>query len=688
MFDRSIARLMALLAKPAARRLFIAAAVFLVLPSLSSGLASDDYVLASQLRAPGAIPGLSRGIHDLFVFAPGEAAASHALMEQGVFPWWADPGAKIAFFRPLASLSHALDHGLLPDAPRLWHAHSILWFLLSLIAVSALYRRVLAAGPATLALLLFAFDDAHGAAIGWLSARNGLMALTFSALSLWALARWRMDAWRPGAALGPVFFALSLLSGEAAIGGCAYVASFALFLDEGPLARRLMRLRGFGAVLVVWAIVWVSLGYGTSGTTHYLDPLREPGAFLTQLVARLPVLVLAQVFLPWSDLWTLYPALHPSLPYVVWGLAMVVIAGLAIVLAPLLRRDRVARFFAFGCVVSLVPVCAGLPSDRLLLFAGIGAMALASLVVTRLFEGKELFARPAMRAFAGFGAFVIVLWHVLSNLYWLPARSQGNRFFAPVFERADSSLPSSEDVTTKTTILVNPPFEPLVYYWPFTRDAGGVPRPKRVRILGTGGAAISITRIDERTLLVRPDRGFLSSPVDTMLRSARRPMALGTAVELSDVTIEITEVTRDGRPAEARFRFRVALEDPSLAWRKWGCASMSPSIFRASARRRGSTRSTSRRSSSRIRPDAGDEAARARSGPRSGAGARWRPRGRHRGIRLATRSEVERIGRGGRRSGNRRSGGARRRAPLRSVRPVRGTRRGCCGRGRRGRGRR
>ena len=535
-----------------------------------AGLASDDHVLASQLRATRTIPGLSRGIHDLFVFAPGDAAASHALMEQGVLPWWADPDAKIAFFRPLASLSHALDHGLLPHAPRLWHAHSILWFLLALVAVSALYRRVLAPGPAALAILLFAFDDAHGAAIGWLCARNGLMALTFSALSLWALSRWRMDAWRPGGALGPLFFAPSLLSGEAAIGGCAYVLSFALFLDDGPLAHRLMRLRGFGAVLVVWAIAWVSLGYGTSGTTHYLDPLREPGAFLTQLVARFPVLILAQVFLPWSVLWTLYPAINPSLPYVIWGFAIVVIAGVAIVLTPLLRRDRVARFFAFGWVVSLVPVCAGPPSDRVLLFAGLGAMALASLVVTRLFEESEVFARPAMRALAGFGAFVIVVWHVLANLYWLPARSQGNRFFTPVFERADASLPSSEDVTTKTLVLVNPPFEPLVYYLPFTRDAGGVPRPKSVRILGTGASAITITRVDERSLLVRPDRGFLSSPVDTMLRSARRTMAVGTAVDLSDLTIEITEMTSDGRPAEARFRFRLPLEHPSLAWRRWG----------------------------------------------------------------------------------------------------------------------
>ena len=37
-------------------------------------------------------------------------------------------------------------------------------------------------------------------------------------------------------------------------------------------------------------------------------------------------------------------------------------------------------------------------------------------------------------------------------------------------------------------------------------------------------------------------------------------------IDLTAVTIEITELTDDGRPAEATFRFRVPLEDPSFRW--------------------------------------------------------------------------------------------------------------------------
>src|SRR4029453_4870479 len=45
-------------------------------------------------------------------------------------------------------------------------------------------------------------------------------------------------------------------------------------------------------------------------------------------------------------------------------------------LAPLARRDRLARFWAFGMLLATVPVSATVPGDRLLTFAGIGAAGL------------------------------------------------------------------------------------------------------------------------------------------------------------------------------------------------------------------------------------------------------------------------------------------------------------------------
>ena len=44
------------------------------------------------------------------------------------------------------------------------------------------------------------------------------------------------------------------------------------------------------------------------------------------------------------------------------------------------------------------------------------------------------------------------------------------------------------------------------------------------------------------------------------------PMTVGQRVGLMGVTVEITAVTNDGRPAEAAFRFTFSLEDPLLRW--------------------------------------------------------------------------------------------------------------------------
>jgi len=46
-------------------------------------------------------------------------------------------------------------------------------------------------------------------------------------------------------------------------------------------------------------------------------------------------------------------------------------------------------------------------------------------------------------------------------------------------------------------------------------------------------------------------------------------MEPGLRVALEGMTVEIMEVTGDGRPALAAFRFSRPLEDPSLRWVRW-----------------------------------------------------------------------------------------------------------------------
>jgi hypothetical protein len=241
------------------------------------------------------------------------------------------------------------------------------------------YRRFI--GPswvAGLALLLFAVDDAHGPAVGWVADRNAIIALAVAIPVLLFHDRWRRDGWKAGAWLGPLFLGVALLTGESALAICAYLAAYALHLDRSSWRARLASLVPYVVVVVGWRVVYKSLGYGVSGSGVYIDPAREPLAFLAALPMRLPLLLLGQLGVPSSDFASLYPFIAPWLPAVMAVVAVCALAFLAYAMLPLLKRDPVARFFATGLVLAAIPVCATFPGDRLLLFVGIGAMGLVA----------------------------------------------------------------------------------------------------------------------------------------------------------------------------------------------------------------------------------------------------------------------------------------------------------------------
>ena len=90
--------------------------------------------------------------------------------------------------------------------------------------------------------------------------------------------------------------------------------------------------------------------------------------------------------------------------------------------------------------------------------------------------------------------------------------------------------------------------------------------PRHTRVLAPAIPSVTIRRLDERTLAIRPRGGYLRWPLDQVFRSERRQFALGEQVRLTGMTVTISSLTADGRPAEATFRFDVPLESPSLLW--------------------------------------------------------------------------------------------------------------------------
>ncbi|HEY8925622.1 MAG TPA: hypothetical protein VIU64_14645 [Polyangia bacterium] len=557
------------LAAPRARLVIAGVAVLLVAPSLRVGLVGDDLLHALMLRPEPGLRGLARSPLDLFSFATGQPSANHALMDEGVFPWWADPHARLSFWRPLSSLTHWLDHRLFPDSPALMHAHNLLWYGALLLVVGLVYRRFLGrAWYSGLALLLYAVDHARGPTVGWIANRNALIALTLALPALISYDRACRGRDRRAAVLGPVFLGLGLMAGETALTVVAYLVAYALWLDRGPWWSRLRRLGPCLTVVLIWRLGHLALGHGADGSGLYFDPGRDPWGFATAVLERLPPLILAAFALPFSDFWDVYPLIAPGWRQPIWLLGIAVGGAVVVLLRPLAARDRTVGFWAVGCVLATLPVCAPFPNDRLLMGPSLGAMALVARLLGAVADGDypaPLGRQGAVRAAAA----LLAILHLALSPVLLPLRARAVALIDTRLRRADASIPATEAITGQTLVLVNPPIDPFAGYFPIYRAALDRPAPRRFRWLATGVSELDIERVGARALRVRPAGGYLASSSQLMLRSPRRPFTLGETVSLTGVTFEVTALTSDGRPAEVEVRFAVPLEDPSLRFMQW-----------------------------------------------------------------------------------------------------------------------
>ncbi|MCB9760789.1 MAG: hypothetical protein H6739_13185 [Alphaproteobacteria bacterium] len=556
MLARVLGALRRWLERPGAPRRVVLLALLLTLPALAAPLVADDYIHAIRLDPALHHPGVPHD-PDLFVFGSGNAAQRAEMMEVGAFSWWAAEDFKLAFARPISTLTHILDHALWPDSAPAMHAHSLLWFGLLLAAVGGLYRRLHAGWAGPLALALYALDDARGQPLGFVANRNALIAAFFGVLALAAHDRWRREGWRPGAVLAPMAFGFGLLAGESALATTAFLFAYALFLDEGP--RRWLSLAPAAAVVVLWQLAYSALGYGAVGSGIYVHPLQDPAAFAAALAERWPILMMGQLALPPADLWLMAP---PSVRPLWFGAVVIGLLAIGAVMTPTLRASRTARFWALSTALAAVPISATFVSDRLLTFVGIGG---AGLVACFLAEVEAGGAAPWRR---GAAALALGLHLVLAPLL-LPPRTLTVAGMAWASGVVDAAVPTDPAVTARTLVILNAPADGVVAYTSFERAAKGVPRPRALRLLATGAGPFVVTREDPRTLRVRPAPGYLATELERMLRAPWDPMAVGDTVTLSDLAVTVTEVTADGRPQEARFTFARPLEDPSWILRRW-----------------------------------------------------------------------------------------------------------------------
>jgi hypothetical protein len=528
-----------------APRFAAALGALLSLPSLLLGELMDDHLLHQGVRL---------GDPPWSHMNTGARGQVWHLREEGMFGWWASEDFRVAFMRPLSGLTHTLDYTLWPQLPWVMHLENVAVYTLLILVVGRVFLRLFGPSPITgLASLAFAIDELHAASVVWIAGRNTILAALFGMLALLAHLRWREAdgegrRW-PFAIAGPLCFALALLSAEAGLAALGYLVAWAVTQEREGWAARVGPLVPYFAVVIIWRVAHVQLGYGATDSTIYTDPFDAPLSFVGTALVRAPALAFTALSLPLTDIVTAQPR---SVWLLVGGFVV-----LAWALAPLWSDPR-ARFWALGMLACTVPFAATSPSSRTMLILGPGAAALLAMAWTRRRE-PELGPR-ARRWLIGFMA---VCQLVIAPLAYVPLMASSEILDEPSQTMAHGvALPLDYD---RTVVYLNIPTEINALYPKAIRRNAGGPWPRTTYVLYAGRAPVTAKCVAEDAIELEAEGGWAAAHIDRLTRNwSRRGFAVGDRVKLRHATVEVLEVESDARPRRIRVRFDVPLRDLSL----------------------------------------------------------------------------------------------------------------------------
>jgi len=248
-----------------------------------------------------------------------------------------------------------------------------------------------------------------------------------------------------------------------------------------------------------------------------------------------------------------------------WRIAVGYVCFLGLIFWPLLRRDRIACFFATGMLLAVIPICATMPMDRLLMFTGLGAFGLMVRFWNAVFAVDG--PRPRFVLWRGVAvpvALLFVLLHVVAAPLLLTVRASAPWGPRELLNAMALTRPFDKTIEQQDLVVVNPPIATFVGFCLFTYEHEGLPVPRALRTLAPGFGPVTVRRTGEHTIEVEPDTGYLVLP-DNLLRNEQNPLKVGEQVHVARMTATVLTI-EDQRPKKVAFRFETPLEDAALRW--------------------------------------------------------------------------------------------------------------------------
>lgn len=540
------------------------AGLLLFTPSLWAGFILDDYYYLGAIE--GRFPE-----HDtrrsLFPFFINNEDANRAVIQRGGHPWWIDERIKGETLRPLSELLFRADHAIYGKNAFGYHLHSLAWWTAALLACALLFRRVLPGVAGTVAFLLFAVDDVHVMPVAWLSNRNALVALVPMIFGLWAWMRWREDGWSPGWILAPLGVVIGMAGSELGLAMLGYFFAYALLGAPAASARvRLTRLAPVAVLAAAYAVIYRFLGYGGSGSGVYHEPLRDPLGYLQAAATGIPTLLAGGIAGFSADFWFINPSLRTA--QVVGGCAAVlVLFGLLRACWPQLDEPtrRGLRWLLAGSALSLFPVAAVFPADRMLLVPGIGLAAGLAVVLVSAFRAWRVRRGWFLIGAGGFLALVHLLLAPLLTVYIQAALIKSGRSAVDL-----AASPVVAAAGGKETVVIFAPDSVVGIYLPVMIAHLDGPRPKSWRPLSIAPYDHTLRRTGPRTLELEVEGGgvMLRSVFEELYREPTQKLFPGAVVDRGLLRAEIMAADDRG-PTRIAFQFDRDLTDPGLYFLVW-----------------------------------------------------------------------------------------------------------------------
>ncbi len=538
-------------------------ALLLGLPSLWVGLQLDDFFhwgLVNQ-RSEVLLTESPLSFYGLFSFLDGNPQRVTDLMNLGLIPWWTNPEVEYAFWRPLTELTHVIDYSLWPQSPALMHVHSLLYFALMLWFGFRLFSAMQGESSAWLwAVFLFALSYSHGVPVGWLANRNSVLAVLFMGLTLFAHHQARSQNQFTSVSAN-LFFLMGLLCGEVAVSTGTYLFAYALCYERGQIKGRALSLLPYIIIGIIWLALRGAMGYGASGSGHYLDPLQTPWLFLQALVAR-------GLDLIGGLLWVIPPELGSALPEGRRWLYLLLTLLLLIVAWPLLKQDRRARFWLLGALLCLLPVASTIPHSRLLIAASLGAAGFLGLLISA-WRNQQLANVGPVKVITPVLLGVLLFLQLGLSALLLPLEMVSMRLAGDSLINQGAKSWALADIPSHAApILINPPLSSAGGYINGVRDYEGLPVTNKTWLLASGTRALTIQIIDDHTLEIASEQGLYDAKQEGMLRGPQAPFQVGDAVKLAGMTVNIMSV-EEGVPTRAHFQFQQPINSDAYDFFHW-----------------------------------------------------------------------------------------------------------------------